>query len=316
MRIIVGVILICISGFSFGQQLPVFSQWQNNLYTINPAIAGYDMYMDISLHGKKQWVGLENSPFNQMLTVHSSINEMPIGVGGGFFNDNIGTIKHSGFMGTFAYHAKVGEETKLGFGITSRLSFYGIDLDKVAVTDNNDPLLSSNMRSGLVPDISFGVLLHRYDYFVGLSAQNLLSSKVGFDPNYQIADIMHLNMMAGWRIEANQAIGFTPAIYVSRIESYPIFVDFRFSSHYNNRFDFDLGYRSSGDVILGVGIEIIDYLKFHYAYDIITSNLRSGTSGSHEILLSYDFYYNPLYKGSKKRYKWIKKGPKPKLDKD
>lgn len=316
MRILLATILICASSVSKGQQLPVFSQWQNNLYTLNPAVTGYDMYMDISLHGKKQWMGLENSPFNQMLTVHSSINELPIGVGGGFFNDNIGTIKHSGFLASFGYHVKVGEEAKLGFGLSGRMSFYGIDLDKVSVTDNNDPLLTSNMRSGLVPDVSFGLLLHRYDYFIGLSAQNLLSSKAGFDPNYQIADIMHLNFIAGWRIEANKILGFTPAVYVSRIESFPIFADFRFTTHYNNRFDFDLGFRSSGDLIFGVGIEVIDYLKLHYAYDLVTSNLRAGTSGSHEILLSYDFYYNPLYKGNKKRYKWIKKGPKAKLEKD
>lgn len=315
MRVFICIVFYMIFLGSKAQQLPVFSSWQHNLYLINPAVTGYDMYMDFSLHGKKQWAGFDNSPFNQTLTIHSSLNESNIGLGGGFFNDNLGTIKHSGFLASVGYHLPVGDEARLGFGVTTRLSFYGLDLSKIDLYHANDPLVNANVRSGLVPDISAGFLLHREDYFVGISAQNILSSKASFNPGFQVTDIAHYNAMAGLRIEANKALGFTPAVYVSYIDGYPIFVDFRVTTHYNNRFDFDLGIKSNKDMVVGFGMEIIDYLKVHYTYDLVLSGIRSGTWGSHEILLSYDFYYNPLYKGNKKRYKWIKKGSKPKFDK-
>ena len=99
MRILIAIafMVICtISLPSIGQQLPVHSSWQHNPYLLNPAVTGYDMFMDFSLQGKKQWAGFKDGPLNQELSLHSSINELALGVGGHFFNDQLGTIKRSG----------------------------------------------------------------------------------------------------------------------------------------------------------------------------------------------------------------------------
>jgi len=308
MKYLIGITLSLLSIQLGAQQLPVFSAWQQNLYTINPAIAGHDVYMDISVHGKKQWAGFENSPFNQMLTTHSSINELPIGVGGGVFNDQLGTIKQSGFMATGAYHFNLNETLKLGFGITGRMTFYGLNTDKLQLAQTNDPLINANIRSGITPDVSFGMLLHHDDFSFGLSAQNMLNTKAEFNSSYRVFNLAHYNATGLWHFYLSNTFILSPAVYVSYIKEYPVFVDFRTSLQYNDRFYFDLGFRSTGDIVIGAGIEILDNLKVHYNYDLVTSILRVGTSGSHEILMSYDFYYNPLYKKSKKRYKWIKKG--------
>ncbi len=303
------VISLMLIGFGLrAQQLPAYSLWTQNPYVLNPAVSGYDMFMDFSLHGKKQWAGFDGSPFNQQLTMHSSINEMSLGVGGGFFNDNLGTIKHSGFLLSSAYHLQVGEEVKLGFGLGGRFSFYGLDQAKLNLHDPNDASISSQMRSGLVPDVSFGILLSKSNFMFGLSAQNMLSSKRDLGTNLAISDISHFNFYGYYRIEGNNKFTFTPAVYSSYIVGYPIYVDARFITSYMERYDLELGFKSSKDLVLGLGFEIIDYLKVSYNYDLVLSGLRPGTSGSHEILISYDFYYNPLYKGSKRRYKWITKG--------
>lgn len=310
MRLLIAIafMVICtISLPSIGQQLPVHSSWQHNPYLLNPAVTGYDMFMDFSLQGKKQWAGYKDGPLNQELSLHSSINELALGVGGHFFNDQLGTIKRSGFAVSSAYHLKLGEETKLGFGMEGSFSFYSINQDKLNLRDPNDNLLQSGFKTGLVPDVSAGLLLHRYDYMIGVSVQNILSASGDLGQNYFISDIAHYNVFATYWFSFNDKWSMMPSAQLSYIDGFDVFGDFKVSTYYNEKFILDFGGKTNGDIVLGMGMEVIDYLRVHYIADLVTSPMRSAGGSSHEILLSYDFYYNPLYKGSKRRYKWIDK---------
>jgi len=288
------------------QQLPVYSGYLHNPYLINPAVTGYDLYMDISLQAKKQWAGLDAGPFNQIITVHSSINENNYGFGGGIFDDELGTLRNSGFLASGAYHLMVGEETKLGFGVTGRFNFYSINQAKLIVQDNNDLLLMTNPKSGLTPDLSFGFLLHRYDYFIGISLQNVLASNANLG-GFSLYDIRHFNFLARWSLQLNESIGLTPGVYVSYINGFSVYGDIRLLMDYEEKFVFELGFKTNLDLVLGIGMEIIEDLKVNYNYDLVLSGMSGSTWGSHELVISYDFYYNPAYKVSKPRYKWIRK---------
>ena len=50
-------------------------------------------------------------------------------------------------------------------------------------------------------------------------------------------------------------------------------------------------YRTNGDLILQAALQLNDQLRFGYAYDFQTSALRSLSSGSHSLSLTYDFLY-------------------------
>ena len=47
-----------------------------------------------------------------------------------------------------------------------------------------------------------------------------------------------------------------------------------------------------GDAVGGyVSLQATDGFKFGYAYEIVTSDLSPYTSGSHEVILSYEFEF-------------------------
>jgi len=164
------------------------------------------------------------------------------------------------------------------------------------------------MKSGIVPDFSFGMALHRDDYVVGISAMNLLSSKIKFGDTHQNNEATHFYFHSKWRIQKNETFGVTPSLLASYVKGYPVYGDLQTTLHFYNRFDFILGARTNMDLHTGVGMEIIENLRLYYYYDMVLSGLKYGNGGSHEIFISYNWYYNPFYKADKARYKWISKG--------
>ncbi|MFZ5554018.1 MAG: PorP/SprF family type IX secretion system membrane protein [Bacteroidota bacterium] len=290
------------------QQLPLFSSFDQNLYLINPGMTGFGRYTFFSTGAKKQWTGFEGSPFTQQFSVHSSINEKNIGVGGSFLNDTRGILRTTGFSASFGYHLKAGANAKLGMGITGNFYSYSLDQSAMNLYHPDDALLQANMKSGLVPNFAVGMALYREDYVVGISAVNLLSSKINFNETHQNTEATHYYLHAKWRIQNNEYFGFTPSLLASSVNGYTYYADLQTTFHFYNRFDFILGARNNKDIHMGAGMEIIENLRLYYYYDMILSSLRPGNGGSHEIFITYNWYYNPFYKGDKARYKWIRKG--------
>jgi hypothetical protein len=60
----------------------------------------------------------------------------------------------------------------------------------------------------------------------------------------------------------------------------------------NNRFWVGAGYRLQDAVIVTAGLEIMPNLKLGYSYDYTTSDIRTYSSGTHEVMLGYCFRPN------------------------
>ena len=66
-------------------------------------------------------------------------------------------------------------------------------------------------------------------------------------------------------------------------------IDFNINVMYVDHLWGGVTYRLDDAVVLIAGYNINENLKFGYTYDITTSDLKSESSGSHEILLRYSF---------------------------
>jgi hypothetical protein len=70
-------------------------------------------------------------------------------------------------------------------------------------------------------------------------------------------------------------------------------MDFNLNAKYGDHLWGGMTYRLDDALVLIAGYNINENLKFGYAYDITTSDLKSESSGSHEILLRYSFKMRP-----------------------
>jgi type IX secretion system PorP/SprF family membrane protein len=194
--------LLLIVNLTFGQQLPLFSQYLYNKFLINPAVAGSDGYTSVSLTAREQWVGYSGAPRTfsfswqtRMLkksfilkqtrvkrAVYRPKSDGRVGFGGYIFSDKNGLIQRTGFQVAYAYHMWLQKNTQLSFGLAFTGYYYKIDETQINFEDPNEPWLNNNLRRGIfVPDLTFGVYLLNANYSLGFSADQLTeaSAKIG-----------------------------------------------------------------------------------------------------------------------------------------
>jgi hypothetical protein len=72
MTILTGLLLM-FSVVGFGQQLARRSQFINNTYLLNPAVAGTKVYSPIYASYRNQWTGFDSAPVTYFLNGHTQL---------------------------------------------------------------------------------------------------------------------------------------------------------------------------------------------------------------------------------------------------
>ena len=97
-----------------GQQLPQLTQYMMNNYAINPAVAGMQDYYQIRTTIRNQWVGIEDAPTTNILSVYGKRGNN-VGLGGIVFNDQVGPTSRIGANMSYAYHFNLSKKIKIGY---------------------------------------------------------------------------------------------------------------------------------------------------------------------------------------------------------
>lgn len=287
------------------QQLPTLSGNVLHSYLYNPAVAGNQQFVDIRLAHRSQWLGMDGGPNTQIVSAQSSIDKKPMGVGGYIVNDITGIFSATHIGGTYAYHLLLNEEenTRLSFGLTLSGAQYRINGNKVNLYHDNDALIDAAKSSQFKFNGAFGAYLFNERYFLGLSATNLIPADVQFFDATVAPQVPHFYLM-GARNYYFGRVKLQPSILINYINGNPIQFDARLQTELLGLGYFTAGYRYQDALVLGLGFDITPDIRLAYYYDLTLSNMSAGNTGSHELTLSFDLYYNPQYKYMKPRYKW------------
>ncbi|NOY36127.1 MAG: type IX secretion system membrane protein PorP/SprF [Chlorobi bacterium] len=281
------LILLFIPILGFTQQIPLNTQYTYDLYQINPAAAGSTDGMPLSLSVRKLWLGIDGSPSIQTLSGHIQVVDR-MGVGAKIYNFSEGPLRNTGFEGTYAYHLPLGEgSTKLAFGLTASFFQYSLDKTKLDVQDPNDPALQGDSKK-MVPDATFGTLIYNEKYFAGITIQQLFQGKINLGTQ-GIADqkrVRHYFVHWGYNFDINEDIRLQPSVLFKFIEAGVIQADINTRMTYRKMINFGLSYRTGDALSIQLGYQN-DNLLFGYAYDLALSDIRTQTSGSHEIVFIY-----------------------------
>jgi len=311
MKIIIYIVLIgfCFNGMA--QQLPVFSLYNSNPYVLNPAFAGSEHYWDLTLQHRSQWVGYDNGPSTQLFSSHSRIDGSSSGFGGYFYNDRNGVLGNLGFSGSYAYHLELGEEFQLSFGLAASFTQYKLLGNKVTLNSPTDNLIDASKGKAGAFNTSFGSLFYSENFYFGLSALNLFSPKIDYFSGTTTPLKTHFYMQTGGLIPISANGSIQPAATVNYLSGNPIGIEMQAAYEYVDIIKGGIGYRWKDAISFLFGARLFDGLYLNYAYDLGVSKISKGHSGSHEIMLSYNFYYNPIYKNNKARYNFgrIKRRP-------
>ena len=309
---------------SHAQQRPYYTQYIMNNYIINPAVAGIENYWDVKASHRMQWVGLKDAPVTTYLTVHGPLKksnyeresattfrargENPrgqaywrdytaadphAGVGLTIINDNTGPLNRFAAYGTYAYHIGLSPRTNISAGISAGFTNLSLDASKLDFgTTTVDPAVAgSGVINRIKPDVSAGIWLYSKDYFVGLSAQQIVPQNVTFSDNSVSLTngklVPHLFLSAGYRMPISDDVSFLPSMLIRYISPLPIGYDVNAKFQYQDILWLGASYRYNDGFAAMMGVNLNHSINIGYSYDIQTSRLNTVSRGTHEILIGF-----------------------------
>jgi type IX secretion system PorP/SprF family membrane protein len=273
------------------QQDPMFSQYMFNILSINPAYAGSaDRLSAVAIH-RSQWVGFEGAPITQTITAHAPLRYEALSVGGTIINDKHGPVSQTAIFADISYRLHFAK-SKLAFGLKTGLNLFSANLLDLNPTVDGDQVFTANISTKPLPNFGFGAMWYSKRWYVGLSAPRLLQNKLieGQLPDFtNNKERIHGFLIAGYVWDINYYVKFKPTILLKAVNGAPPGADFTANFMLYDKFWIGAMYRWNDAVGALVQYEINNKFKFGYAYDYIISDLGRYSSGSHELMLGYDF---------------------------
>lgn len=148
------ILLVSYPNLLIGQQIPIFSQYRNQLASLNPAGIPVDYIREnfntsIRLSHRNQWLGVEGQPITYLLSAKKIFSKQRLIMGGYILTDKAGAISHTIENFNLGYLIINQRRHKLSGGISVGGIQYKIDLNKIKSRNNIDETRnSSNINAG------------------------------------------------------------------------------------------------------------------------------------------------------------------------
>lgn len=325
--IISATLFLCL-GSGFSQQLPVYSQYVLNEFLINPSVAGIDGMTTVNFSGRKQWIGIQNTPETYSACVSTRILKSPfsihrrkmrksskgrVGLGAAFVSDRNGAVGRTNFRIIYAYHIFF-RDNQLSFGLEANTTQFQIDRSLIEFRDPDAPEVENMLdRSTYIPDAAVGINYSTPMAHIGFSANQLFQANIKIG-NYRIRDTKlihtrHYNLYGFHRIklqkeqwELEPSILYSTNFRFSKNSSYKPYHRLDISSRiiYNKEYWAGLSFRTSRELILLLGLKV-KRLYFGYSFDYGFNQFSRLSWGSHEVYIAIKFG------DSIRRYRWFER---------
>lgn len=277
----------------YSQQDAQYTQYMYNMNILNPAYAGSkENTLSVSLLGRSQWVGIPGAPQTATMSVHSDITDR-MGLGLSVYADKIGPINEQFIFADYSYTIPVGYYDNLAFGIKAGVSIVNASLADL-LTNNPDINFTENLAT-LKPNFGFGAFYYGDNYYLGVSAPNLLKTeylKKKGDIVTKISKKSHFFITGGYIFDLDYIWRFKPSTMIKATAGAPLSIDLSANFLYDETFELGASYRWDDSISLVFGAYVTDNLRIGYAYDFTFTELNKFNSGSHELILLFDIMTN------------------------
>lgn len=284
------------------QQDPQYTQYMYNMSIINPAYTTNETGMiNFGTLYRSQWQNAEGSPKTLTFFAHAPLTDK-VETGISFITDDIGdgVLKENNVYIDFAYVLKLNADSNLALGLKGGITSFETNFNGFVLPEfQNDEAFNENVNS-IFPNVGVGAFYTRSNFYAGVSAPNLLTSKHlnNQDGISRIgSEEIHFFITSGYIYELNPNLKIKPSIMTKMVSGSPISLDTSVNVLFNDRFEVGLSYRLEDAVSAMFNISVAPSIRIGYAYDYTLSNLGSFSSGSHEIFALFDLDLLGLKKG-------------------
>lgn len=288
------LMLFCLPTFVGAQQEAMYSQYVFNALAINPAYSGSREMISATALYRSQWVGMRGAPKTQTLSFDSPLADGKMGLGLQFFNDKIGIARTSGIYTSYAYRIKM-ENSTLAFGMQAGVTNYRAAYSEVGLNSGagSDVAFKDDINAYAL-NVGTGVYFNTEKFYFGVSVPHLLNNRLAdalsIEP--QTSKYLHLFVASGYVVSLNEDYKLKPSFLIKGVKGAPLSVDLNASLWIHDIFSVGTQYRHKADIGAVMEYQISSNLRLGYSYDRSTTRLVDYNSGSHEVMLRYDFSFS------------------------
>jgi type IX secretion system PorP/SprF family membrane protein len=263
-----------------------------NTLALNPAYAGSRNVISATALLRSQWSGIAGAPKTQTFTIDAPINEKKIGLGFQVFSDKLGKTANTGMVASYAYRIRM-EKASLSFGLQASVSKFNANYEELALDPSGlsvDPAFSSNNTKALY-NFGTGVYYNSDKFYLGISSPELINNVLPGSTTNQSRQTFHVFVMSGYVFTLNDAFKLKPSVLLKGVKGAPLEADFNTSLWIMDVLSVGAQYRTSADYAGLLELQLFPQARIGYSYDRSATSLSKYNSGSHEIMLRYEFGY-------------------------
>jgi len=208
--------LLCTSVATYGQQALTHTQHGELRTVVNPAASLMNQKGEVSIIGRRQWVGVDGAPTVFWGSGHVGFESFGATAGLNIRHESLAVEKLTEASAFFAKSVRISETEYVGLSLNAGVSY----LDgRFSQLDPMDPAFREDVRETDAL-IGFGVMLYRPDrYYVGLSLPRLMLGSLGVttDSRFNFRNVYHLT--AGALFSMGTDFHLRPSVLVTYAEN-------------------------------------------------------------------------------------------------
>jgi type IX secretion system PorP/SprF family membrane protein len=296
-RISILLFVICFGGLLKAQQLPQITQYMNNNYVINPAVAGMYDYYQVNTTIRNQWAGINDAPRTSVISIYGRHSEH-VGLGGTVYNDVTGPTSRIGGAASYTYAFQLTQKVKLSLALQGGFTQFKLIKSELSVEQSGDVIIMGGDIVRTLPDATFGLNLSGDKWYIGAAIPQLLSSELRlmdddfariYDTTSQNGKLAsHIYVLGSYTYDINPTISIEPSFFLKSVAGAKTQIDFGVKSEYKEMIWVGMNYEMNNDlssIAALLGYKINDRFNIGYSYGMPSSATSSYHSGSHEFML-------------------------------
>ncbi|PSL23685.1 PorP/SprF family type IX secretion system membrane protein [Chitinophaga ginsengisoli] len=261
---------------------PSGTQYFQNQYLANPAMAGFEKGLHLNAAYRNQWNGIEGAPITKFFSADYAVGNR-VGAGMHIFNDVAGLINRTRVALTYAYHLPLtNPDQQLHFGLSLAWNVQRIDYKNLD-GDPNDPSVSAFNRRDNYFEAEYGMAYTDTKLTIQASLPNVRSLFTGDDKEADGGGIFFT--AASYRFAINEAItSIEPKICYRGIRGFDNILDAGVNvSILNDVANVMAMYHTTKSVTAGVGVNILRTVGIQAMYTTQTGGIKTYVDGTYEI---------------------------------
>ena len=304
-RYILGILLIFLQLSVKGQPDPIFTQYMFNLQSINPAYAGLWEQRGFNSLIRKQWLGIDNSPLTQILSLHTPLKNEVAGVGFNIMHDRFAFENRIDLSLDYAYEIMLSYTQRLRMGMKLGFMYYSNPLSKYKLNPAGepDPIFQNDIELRFLPNVGFGLFYYSDNYYVSFSMPraaktNDMKEYINYSAFMQER---YFYLSGGYVFRLSSDLIFKPVILIRSNIGSPSQIDLSANFLLKEKLWVGAMFRTNDAICFITQWHFNSNMRVGYAMDITLTNLSGHHLGTHEFSFSYSFDYYGRRRG-KPRY--------------